>query len=78
MQLRKTLYISSLNLANPTGRKHQAVHGFYSVRQRSIPVEGNNLWAPLGVCNLSAGFGLSNWPGNLTSRRIWKVSTLKL
>jgi len=38
-------------------------------RQGFIPVEGNAVWAPLCVYNISAGFEPSNCPRNVTSRR---------
>jgi len=31
-------------------------------------VDGNSVWAPLGVCNVSTGFSPSNWLRNVTSR----------
>jgi len=50
-------------LADPTGREKQAIYGVHGTRR-----EGNAVRTSLGVGNVSASFGPSNWSRDVTSR----------
>jgi len=57
-------------LGNPTEKKQQAIHCFYSAGKRLAPVESNAIWTLSGVCDFSTVAGPCDRTRNVTGKSL--------